>query len=90
MTELKLIYITNHFVLIVNILSQDHLKLLLKQKYYFYYLIRISGKYVTLTFIHMEMLKDNQMEPAGKLYVNMEKDNVKEIPLKYVLLRNTT
>ena len=46
---------------------------------------QISGKFVTLTFSHMEMLVNNRMVQVGALHANMVQGNVKVILLKPVL-----
>ena len=53
-------------------------------------LFRISGKFVTSTFIPMEMLTDRKMAlMTGPSNVSMEPENVKETSLKLALLNST-
>jgi hypothetical protein len=52
-------------------------------------LFRISGKYATSIFIHMEMPRESKMEEPGASLVNMALENVKETLLKLALLNYT-
>lgn len=66
------------------------LKVAAQTKVYFISYSRISGKYVTSTFILTEMPKESRMEPTGVLLANMGSGNAKEMLSRLVHLRNMT